>query len=752
MAGPRACVALGVVLMAVAGACDLQGSDEEQRALGPPRVVRTWIPGASSTDDFTRLNAVVSDGRRVIVGGNFDFLTPATGRFALLSARDARPAPTIATVAGPGSVDAIVSDGSGGWFLGGTFTFVAGDRCPGLARVRADHSLDRRFCLRPDGGVRVLARRGATLYLGGDFTRIAGKKRVRLASVDAGTAALRAWNPAVTGKPLVDIDEYVAASVDTIVASSSAIYVGGAFQRVGGAARTNLAALHPDTGRVLPWRVDVAGTNEGDPALTYLFDRVTGLALSGATLYAVGEFERVAGQPRSGVAALDASTARLTRWNPSRLGNPYAIAATFAAVYVATPRGVFARDRRTGGPIWLARPRSYGGFLAGTLAVAGPTLYLGGDVASVPGEPNVASIDVRSGEVTDWRPPPLDGFVSALAAADAQVAVGGEFNAVGEAARHRDLVALDAETGRPLPLKLDLEGDGAEVRALALSRSTLYVAGYFDGIAGSKLHSGLAAIDLDTGDPTSWVPVVENGPQRLAESGGAIYLSPEQDNYDTFGELPLSAIHAETAKPLPWRTAVENRGDSVKALVAHGPRVYLAGDFRWVDVFERRLLAAVDAETGELVHDWDPRPNGDVLTLAASDGTLFVGGKFTRIAGARRHGAAAFDADTGKLLPWAPRLERGDLGYRPEAHAFAASESAVFVAGDFSAVRGLPREGLAAVDPETARPLPWRVDLDALVGHGAFHLAVADSTLYFAGEFESVDGMPQKDLAAVRLR
>jgi trimeric autotransporter adhesin len=689
------------------------------------------------------VNALASDGERVFVGGDFEFLSPPSGSFVLFSAGDGRPVPGTVAVAGSGAVEMIVPDGSGGWFLAGSFTFVAGAQCPGLAHVRADQTLDRRFCLQPDGAVLALARSGPTLYVGGHFTRFAGRKRLRLAAVDARTAALRAWNPGATGKPQIDF-ESIFPSVQALAASSSAIYVGGSFQRVGSAARENLVALDPRTGRALPWTIDFVGNGY---ELRYLQQPVTNLALSGDTLLVGGSFERIAGQQRPGSAAVDARSAALEPWIPP--DGP--IATTEEALYVASSRGVLALDPRTGRTMWRVPPASYGGFDVSALAFAGTTLYVGGDGAEAEGGRSLASIDLRSRDVTGWRPPNLNGPVVALAAARGEVAVGGDFEGIGDRSPHRDLVALDAETGRPVPLNLDLQGQDTEVRALAVSGSTLYVAGYFDRIAGEP-RTGLAAIDLETGRPTTWAPVVENGLQRMAVTDTAVYVSPEGDNYETFGELPLSATDPETAEPLDWRAAVENLGDRVKALVVAGSRVYLAGHFRWVNGERRRGLAAVDAETGELL-PWNPRPNGDegAITVAISDGTLYVGGDFTRIAGARRYRVAAFDAETGELLEWAPRLQQGDLGYGPEAHAFAVTDAAVFIAGDFSSLAGAPREGLAAVDPETGRPLPWRVDLDTNVGYGASHLTIAGSTLYLAGEFESVNGVPQRNLAAVRL-
>jgi outer membrane protein assembly factor BamB len=355
----------------------------------------------------------------------------------------------------------------------------------------------------------------------------------------------------------------------------------------------------------------------------------------------------------------------------------------------------------------------------------------------------VAAIDLRTHRVSDW-PPAAGGPVSALATADGTLAVGGEFDTARAAAR-RDLAALDPESGRPVPLRMDVDGEFAAVEALAVGDSTLFVGGYFAAVQGVDRRD-LAAIDLDEGRVADWSPRIQGyayGNGLLAVHDGVVYVAPPPEDY----EPPLRAIDTGSAEVLPWRPVPEDYGEPVGAMAAKGSRVYLAGDFRSIDGINRRTLAAVDAESGEVL-EWDPRPNGEegAVALAISDGTLYVGGDFTEIAGTRRFGAAAFDVESGELLDWAPNL-RGGIPY-----AIATDESAVFFGGDFKSVGGQPRAGLAAVDPVAGRPLPWRVRVELGDFEAVRDLVVADSTLYFAGDFEQVNGVPQTGLAAVRLR
>lgn len=100
------------------------------------------------------------------------------------------------------------------------------------------------FAPKVNGAVRSLAVSPdkKTLYLGGAFTAVNGKKRVRFAAVASNGGSLRALAPTFDGE------------VRAIVATTSAIYVGGQFTKIGKAARSRLAALNPKNGKLRAWK------------------------------------------------------------------------------------------------------------------------------------------------------------------------------------------------------------------------------------------------------------------------------------------------------------------------------------------------------------------------------------------------------------------------------------------------------------------------------------------------------------------
>lgn len=149
-----------------------------------------------------------------------------------------------------GQVSAIAA-ANGVVYVGGSFTSV---RPPGAAagsgEVARNHlaafdastgALVTSFNHNVNAAVKVLtvSPDGQTLYAGGDFTSVDGVTRNRIASFDAGSGALTAWNPSANAR------------VSGIAATDSTVYAAGAFSTIGGRTERRVAALNPSTGAAL---------------------------------------------------------------------------------------------------------------------------------------------------------------------------------------------------------------------------------------------------------------------------------------------------------------------------------------------------------------------------------------------------------------------------------------------------------------------------------------------------------------------
>ena len=270
-----------------------------------------------------------------------------------------------------------------------------------------------------------------------------------------------------------------------LVATASAVYLPGGFARVSGQPRNGVAALDPQSGRLLPW----------DPAAQPTDSCCDGpIAAAGATIYVAGGFEQVGGQPRRKLAAIDAETGRATSWNPQPDDDVNAITPAGPLVYVGgdfskiagVPRGRIAAIDAATGQATSWGPRAHD--IVRAIAVVGQTINVAGDFSRIGGaERNgLAAIDAVTGKANSWNPEPVysrhpdETAVALLAITGSTVVVGGDFfDRIGGAPRDR-LAAIDAVTGRVLPWRPALSDDGI-VSALLPVGDTLYVGGYVDG-------------------------------------------------------------------------------------------------------------------------------------------------------------------------------------------------------------------------------------------------------------------------------
>lgn len=172
--------------------------------------------------------------------------------------------------------------------------------------------------------------------------------------------------------------------------------------------------------------------------------------------------------------------------------------------------------------------------------------------------------------------------------------------------------------------------------------------------------------------------------------------------------------------------------------------VYIGGRFTTLkdpatgDQVPRAGLAAFDRATGALT-EWDPGADGPVRTLARGrDGVVFVGGEFTTAGGARNVNLAAIGAD-GSSLPGFSAWTNG------EVRDLARFRGALYVAGRFARVNGVPRVGLARLEGasgELVRAFRPRV------GNGrALTVWKARRGLVVGGNFTTVGRRNQRFLA-----
>ena len=664
----------------------------------------------SSTPDDTYItngtvNAVARTASTIYLGGSFSEVYPRTGPLAAVSASTGALTGSLPEVTG-GSIDAIISDGNGGYFIGGSFNRVGGVAIYGLAHILAGGALDTTWNagVASDVTIDSLGLEAGTLYVGisgaasQDYTGDLGNgtvTRYYMAALNAANAQVTQWAPTLNG------------NVYSILVTPSSIYIGGNFSAANGAIRAYLAALDPtvDSGatQTLAWNPEVSDGVSASP-----------LAISGSTVYIAGIFYDVGGVSRMGIAAVDATSGALdTSWDPEPVnGFVSAVAVSGSNVYLG------------------------GGFTG-----------LGGQTRSYAGEVTGATSSTSVAALLQWNPD-LASAVSDIAVSGSTVYIGGEFSGaddIGGSATRNYLAAVDATTGAPTSWDPEPSGN---VDAIFPTGDTVTIAGGFAGVNGVA-RSNAAALDAGTGALTGWNPDVNAPVYALIADGSEVYLGGDFNG--------AGSVNAGSQVIRDGLAAVDSTSGQlvlnfnpqeipmVDALLLSGNTLYVGGQFSGVigQGVYRAYLAAVDAGTGNVTAWNPPSPDEFVTALALSGTSLYVGGNFTAVGASTRNYAAAFDTGSGALLPWNPSPDS-------IVRTLVVSGSTVYLGGYFANVDATPRAGVAAVDATDGALQNWNPALTQTSGApNVDAIAVDGSDVYIGGDFDAVQGAPHVHVAQV---
>jgi hypothetical protein len=740
----------------------------------PAQAIAADVPDTTSWVTNGDVHTVIHGNGRTYIGGTFDQVGPNTGFGVPLNASNGA-LPFESKVNGP--VYAAVSDGAGGWYIGGNFTRVAGKSLHNAAYIKPDGTAGG-WNPSPDLTVYAIAldANSGRVYIGGEFATV--RRSSGDGSGDAYVPGLAATKRNDGGLDSTAVLPVIKPAVDAagarhavktlaLTADKSRLYFGGTFAAVcrswsvgGGCAnetaRSGLAAAN--IGANPPYDTAWAPQPDGP---------VAAVALSGGTVFVGGAFTSIGGASRAGFAALSAyDTGSLSpAWEVQADGpvDSLALADSGASLYVGgsftkvgKPAGWY--DRAGLAKLILIVPGGIGGVDTnfqpepdGAVLSIAPApngkVYAGGSFQAIGGANSrfLAALDPATG-AADTAFNPMVAATVRTVIADASspyVYAGGDFSSVGGVIR-RNLAALvdDPQTGQ---MRLDpsfsadisgSEATPAEVNALLLSGNSLYVGGTFKNIAPytNGKNRGLAKVDATTGAPDSgFVVKIDSTVMTLGSSGGHLYVGgnfnsvKDGTGFDSPRAKGASLNATTGAVELGWNP---NPDKAIKDLLVSpdGSRVYIAGDFDTLGSASRTRLAAVDPTTGAPT-DWKPAPPDSVIKMDLSpDGStvfLALGGRY----GVGNRTQAWRTTSNDRV--W-------DVEGDGDFQAVAATPYLVYVGGHYNFLnkKAYERQHLTGLDPATGAVQPW----GPLIGgvHGVLDLFVTDQYVYVAGEFDNI--------------
>lgn len=636
-----------------------------------------------------------------------------------------------------GFARAVVRLPDGSMVFGGNFSLVNGVERRGLAKVRADGTLDPDWNPSVVGFVEALAvDTGGNVYVGGSISSVGGLPRTHIAKLSgAGIGSVDPnWNPSADN------------SVEAIAIDANGdVFVGGAFLSMGGLARSYIAKLSGSG----VGAVD-ANWNPGAD------NQVRTLVIDGSgNVYAGGWFGVIGGQARMRLAKLSASGsgAADAAWNPSPNGIVDSLAFDgVSSIYVGgfftdiggqdraniakvTTVGVGAAD-----PAWNPSSNS----LVRAIAVDGSGhVFVGGDFTVIGGfvRSRIAKLSAGGAGIADanWNPQVDDTVQEVAIGSDGSIYTGGLFTQIDGQVRV-GLARLDedsAATGFPIDTELN-----GQVFALARNPDgSIIVGGNFERANSQPRRNILRLQANGTLDPT-WSPSANGVVDEVAVDGvGNVYASGQFTIIGGQTRQYIAKLTSNGAADASWNPFVD--GYVRKIIIDNIGDVYVGGWFTTIGGQARANIAKLSGMTGEVDPDWNPSANSGVSTLAIdSIGNLFAGGDFSSIGGQARQGIAKLSSSGagGADAAWNPS---------PNGSVFAIAiddNDDIYVGGYFSLIGGgvhqsiarLGNAGAGAADPT------WTPSVQLFIRSLALN---DEGSIYAGGSLTSANGQPLQHLA-----
>ena len=617
------------------------------------------------------VHSIYRNGNTVYYGGNFDAVGPATGSGALI---DSLGLPNINFPRVDGVIRSVISDGLGGWYIGGSFTRVGNyTSVSNLAHINANGSVDINFNPIPNGAVNSLILSGANLYVGGEFTTIKGLANNYFAKVDK-----------TTGAPI-----FLNAGCNNIIRSMSLygdkIIIGGNFTTLGGATRNYLGAVDTVFIQASTWNPNPNGA-------------VFKVFVNGTKLYVGGDFTNISSVAKSRGAGYSLPAFTLDGYdfgaNARILDFTFLNSVLYAAGEFTTIGGA-ARNYVVGLNPLNALANGFNATANGivrAISVYNGNIFAGGDFSSIGGasRSRIALLNPITGSANAWNPG-INGLkgsafnVNALAVSANGTYAGGSFWGVGTQGRN-NVAAVDATTGQLLPFNANANNI---VRAIYADINAVYLGGDFTTVNGSVLKNRIAQVNATTGVATGWNPNADGVVTSLAVSGTNLFVGGAFANIGGAARNRIASLTIGTGAATTFNP---NANGAVNSLTISGDTLAVGGAFTTIGGQTRNRVALYGITSNTLLGA-NPNVNNTVNALAINGNKLYIGGSFTAVGASIIQSFAEYNLSTNTVT----NLNTA-LSLNARLYALAAADSSVYLGGGLSYPnQGQPINNLATV-------------------------------------------------------
>jgi len=489
-----------------------------------------------------------------------------------------------------GRVDAIIDDGADGFYLGGTFTNVAGQPNAFFARINALGASISGNLLGVNAPLHSLLRDAASgaIFLGGEFTQLGGLPVNRI-------ARLRSDNVRDT-RFVADINGSVLALSLT---RNGDLLVGGEFTQVNGASRLNFV------------RLTARGAINTDYPERGIDNRVRAVVERGdGDIVIAGDFTRVNNKSVKRIVQFDENSSR-------------------SVVLGGTDAPIHALQ-----------------------LLSGDHLVFGGEFTDAGGfaRNRLARTDGH-GIMDETLDTAINGIVTTVVRLPThQWLIGGDFTQFDNATRTG--LALMNSIGSvitPLSGSADAQLNGVPLAMAALPSGEIVIAGEFT----SAYNAGAGYVIRTNGDASQRSPFANFSADANAtvralavQPDGKIFIGGDFSQVGGVNRAGIARLNTDGTLDATFN-ALLSGGAVVRAIaLQRDGKVVIGGTFSSASGTLRNHLVRVNGAGGVLDTTFDPNPNGRIDTLLLQpDGDILVGGEFTTLGATSRIRVARLNSD-----------------------------------------------------------------------------------------------------------
>nr|WP_207763545.1 hypothetical protein [Leptospira meyeri] len=679
----------------------------------------------------TTVYSLSSYNDQIILGGDFKYVGPSTGNVVYLETGNGkvipnRYCPYLKVV---GTTGIAISDGNGGFYIGGEFFAVQGVERFSVAHILPGCQLDRNFNVPNDNNksIYALLLAGDSLYVGGYYTDDNSGYLVR---VNRYTGAL---DNSFTPNPDLLVSDFET--------DGDSLYVCGEFTNIGGYAKRALAKFSLATGLIVS---SFSTTINGGTCL----DLYYGTDANGSpNIYAVGDLTT----PTFSRAISFFPDGTLTSWNPNPNAKVNSIQQYYNTIYLGgdfttinggtSAPNLVSVNNSTG----IAISTNYGISLpVATLQIIENTLYLTGDFTQVKSIPRnyAAALSLPDESVTAFDPsydgsisnpgsgivsagngvvlftssrstvnvvprnnfavldeytgaaiagtPDFDFTIKSLQRVGNRLFVGGSFTLIGGQSRNRFAI-LDLPSYQVSPTNIILSGS-PDVRTMANDESQLYVGGTGLANVNGIPRNGAFALNLNDLSVTNWNPNLNGSGETFLVVQDSVFLGGLYNGINADGVTNnYQAVDKVTGlkKNIPSATSFPSSGVYAQTLV--GSKIFLGGQFTTIGGTGYNNIAVYNLATQSYEQPNPVYADNIVYHLASySDGNVLIGGSFAALNSVTsNYSFGVFNSNTNTLSPWNSKIN--DVVYTS-----LYKNGRYYLGGAFSIALGKSNGGLVA--------------------------------------------------------